>query len=128
MKYLVLPDVEAAARTVLAGHLRVPVSVEWPRSLPREFALVTVTGGVDGDVTLATVDLLVECFAASTVRASEIARLAGARLRNVTEPWGPVHVQRCNVDAPVLYPDPRTQAHTRYQFTAEAVLIMEVQA
>lgn len=118
---VIFGDPEAAARTWLNPRLSpVKVSTEVPDVRPNEFVKVTLTGGFDANLITENPQLTFECWAATSVRASEICRLVKAHLKAMNgETVNGVFVRGVRtVGAPASFPDPQTSL-PRYQYTAE---------
>lgn len=120
---VVFPDVEGAAalflRTALKVHgWTVTVATRVPATMPANMVRVSRTGGTRRDLVTDRPQLTIECWAADSIKASELARLAqglmhsaagaevaGVWVRSVEEVGG---IQSL--------PDPDTNK-PRYQFT-----------
>lgn len=105
------PDVEALVLKILAGLGTVSTKV--PNPMPDEFVRVSLAGG-SGDQFLDDVSLIVEAWAPTTVRASELARTARAALHearfNVVDGW---QIYGVSSAYPACFPDDVSE---RYQF------------
>lgn len=106
------PDVEALMIRLLKP-LGFAVSTKVPAKRDPEFIRVSVTGG-DGGFLIDTPTLLVECWSASSVVASEMARKARVALIasrfDVVDGW---QVYGIECAYPVYFPD---ETSDRYQF------------
>lgn len=118
---VVFGDPEAAVRAWLNPRITpVKVSTEVPDPRPNELVKVTVTGGFDPNLVTETPRLTFECWALTSVRASEICREVKAYVKAMNgETVNGVFVRAVRtVGAPVSFPDPQTTL-PRYQYTAE---------
>lgn len=109
------PDVEALALAVL-NPMGVHVSTKVPTTRPKKFIRASLAGG--GEVSIFdTPRVLVECFAPTTVEASELARKARLQLQlaqfDIVAGW---QLYGVDADYPVNFPD---EVSERYQFLAE---------
>lgn len=121
-------DVEAANITYLAGALpagvvvatRIPRSSHGEEAFPALMVRVTRTGGTRWSVAHDGPTVLVECWAASSTAAWDLAAAARDALLALDNTLiGDVWLShRAEAGGPVNYPDPRTQHH-RYQFLHE---------
>jgi hypothetical protein len=111
-------DIEAEVVTLLDAALPVDVSTRLPNPVPGAGAVrVTRAGGNARNLMQSDPRLLVECFAADSVTAFNLARLAYAHLwatYGTTDTWG----GRASLTEPVNFPDPSTKG-ARYQFVAQ---------
>lgn len=106
------PDVEADARTYLDAQLSARVSTKVPNPRVADMVVLQVVGGSGvADHVVASSLLSVQCWAADSVAASQLAREAAAHLRA----WA-LYVARTST--PASFPDPATSL-PRYVFTAE---------
>lgn len=118
------PVAETVVITWLAGQLdpvRVVSQVPSPR--PGELVKVTRVGGPQRDLRTDSPLVLVECWAATRVRAGELAADARAaahamRSQRVGDVWVKDVV---DVAGPSFFPDPDTTS-PRYQFTVQPYL------
>lgn len=122
MGNLVPVDMEAEVVGVLTPALGVPFSTQIPNPRPVEFGRVTTTGG--GQVNMVTDQprLMIECWAADSVRARAIAGQAYGQLLATygsSDTWG----GRASLTSPVNYPDP--DVGPRYQFFATIIATMQ---
>lgn len=118
---IVFGDPEAAAIIWLDPKLGdVEVSTEVPSERPDELVKVSLTGGGDPNIVTERAQLTFECWAADSVRASEICRTVKALVRAMAgQTVNGVFVRSVGtVGAPVSFPDPETEL-PRYQYTAE---------
>ena len=108
------PDIEVLGLSILRG-VAPQVATKVPANRPPEFIRVSVTGG-SGDGLFDDAQLLVECWASSTVTASQMARDARNRLLasrfDVVDGW---QVYGIDCAYPVYFPDETSE---RYQFPA----------
>lgn len=106
------PDVEALGLALLSG-VAPSVATKVPADRPAEFIRLSLTGG-SGDGLFDDAQLLVECWAPSTVKASQMAREARNRLLDarfdVVQGW---QVYGIDCAYPVYFPD---ETSDRYQF------------
>ena len=109
------PDVEALALSIL-NPMGVHVSTRVPHKRPERFIRASLAGGGEDSI-FDTPRILVECFAPSTVDASELARKARLQLQlsqfDVVGDW---QLYGVSADYPTYFPD---EAAERYQFLAE---------
>ena len=118
---VVFGDVEAVAIAWLNPRLApVKTSTEVPSTRPAEFVKVSLTGGYDPNRVTERPQLTFECWAANSIRASEICRAVKANLKAMEgETVNDVFVRAVTtVGGPVSFPDPQTTL-PRYQYTAE---------
>lgn len=118
---VVFGDVEAAVITWLKPRLApVKASTEVPSTRPTEFVKVSLTGGYDPNLITERPQLTFECWAATSIRASEICRTVKANVRSMEgETVTGVFVREVRqVGGPTSFPDPATNL-PRYQYTAE---------
>lgn len=123
MEVLVSGDVEAAAIGYLRAELTARgysphVSTEVPSTMPAQMVRVSLTGGTRRDMVTDRPQLTVEVWAASSVTASSMVRLAHGLMHAVvqTEQAG-VWVRAVeDVGGVQFFPDPDTN-NPRYQFT-----------
>ena len=109
------PDVELLVLTMLKP-MGVLASTKVPNPRPKKFIRASLAGG--GEVSIFdTPRVLVECWAPTTVEASELARKARLQLQmsqfDVIGEW---QIYGINADYPTNFPD---EASERYQFLAE---------
>lgn len=109
------PDVEALALAMLKP-MGVPASTKVPTKRPERFIRASLAGGGEYSI-FDTPRVLVECWAPTTVAASEIARKARLQLQlsqfDVIAGW---QVYGVSADYPTYFPDETSE---RYQFLAE---------
>jgi hypothetical protein len=118
---VIFGDPEAAVIVWLTARLGgVEVSTNVPSDRPAEFVKVSLTGGGDPNMVTERAQLTFECWAADSVRASEICRMVKALVRAMEgQTVDGVFVRSVRtVGAPVSFPDPATDL-PRYQYTAE---------
>lgn len=106
------PDVELLVLTML-NPMGVNVSTRVPATRPKKFIRASLAGG--GEVSIFdTPRVLVECWAPTTVEASELARKARLQLQmsqfDVIGDW---QIYGISADYPVNFPDETSE---RYQF------------
>lgn len=108
-------DVEGEVVTLLTGAAD-SVGTEVPNPRTDTIIRVTRAGGSARNAMQADVRLLIECWAADSVAAFNLAATAYARLR---DRYGPADVWggRAGLADPVNFPDPDTES-PRYQFVA----------
>jgi hypothetical protein len=120
-EYVVFGDLEAAAITWLSARVGdVQVGTEVPDPRPDELIKVSRTGGSDTNIVTERGQLTFECWAADSVRASELCRLVAALVRAMDgQTVDEIFIRRVRtVGGPVAFPDPATDL-PRYQYTAE---------
>lgn len=118
---VVFGDTEAAVIAWLKPRIApVKASTEVPSTRPTEFVKVTLTGGYDANVATERPQVTFECWAATSIRASEICRTVKAHMRAMAgETAAGVFVRDViTVGGPTSFPDPQTTL-PRYQWTAE---------
>ena len=118
---VVFGDAEAAVIAWLKPRIApVKPSTEVPSTRPDELVKVTLTGGFDPNPVSENPQLTFECWAATSIRASEICREVKAHLKAMNgETVNGVFVRAVRtVGAPASFPDPQTNL-PRYQYTAE---------
>jgi hypothetical protein len=125
---VVAPDVEAVVVAGLAAGLPgVTVATNVPNSRPVKLVRVRRRGGPRRDVVLETPLLLVDCWAAEEVVASDLARLAAgvfASLQGQTVAGS--HITHAEIlGGPSNDPDPDS-ASPRYSFTGQLTTFAEV--
>ncbi|MGO1547921.1 hypothetical protein [Microbacterium gubbeenense] len=108
-------DIDAMVRTFLLAHVPVPVHVSVPKTRPAEFIVARRNGGAAGNRVVDFPTVTVDVWAASSVRASELAEAARTAflhssldmplVRGVEELTGPYSV-----------PDPESGT-ARYRFS-----------
>jgi metal-dependent amidase/aminoacylase/carboxypeptidase family protein len=114
-------DPEAAAISWLNPRLEgVEVSTEVPIQRPDELVKVSLTGGSDPNIVTELAQLTFECWAADSVRASDIARQVKALVRAMAgRTVNGIFVRSVRtVGGVVSFEDPETSL-PRYQYTAE---------
>ena len=106
------PDVEALALAVL-NPMGVHVSTKVPNPRPKKFIRASLAGGGEYSI-FDTPRVLVECFAPTTVEASELARQARLQLQlaqfDIVAGW---QLYGVSADYPVSFED---ETSPRYQF------------
>lgn len=117
---LAFPDAEAVAVAALDAALTVPVSTRVPNPRPAVFVRVARVGGARVNLVTDAPVLVVECWAASSVAAAELARLARAHLFALegSTTAGAWVRKVLDVAGPQSFPDPVSES-PRYQFTAQ---------
>lgn len=118
---VIFGDPEAAAVTWLNPRLGGPeVSTDVPAARPDEFVKVSLTGGSDPNIVTERAQLTFECWAADSVRASDICRLVKALVRAMAgQTVNGIFVRSVRTVGGVAnFPDPES-ASPRYQYTAE---------
>lgn len=118
MEVIAFPDVEAFAVTYLRSKITgATVATRVPTTMPAQMVRVSRAGGAARDLVTDSALLLVECWAESSVAASELARLCRAHLLAAARASNLV-TKVVDVSGTVSLPDPATN-NPRYQFTVE---------
>jgi len=120
---IITGDVEGAAIAYLTAELTsrgitADVSVQVPDVMPAKMVRVSLTGGTRANVVTDRPQLTVECWAGSTVEASELARLChGLMLAAGGTSAGGIWVRKVEEVGGVQFlPDPDTNS-PKYLFT-----------
>ena len=116
---ILFPDVEAIAVSYLKDSLAdTPISTRVPDPRPARFIRVMAVGGSKARLNADSVMLTFQCWEATTVKASELARLARAYVHALagTDVAGNWVYRVIDVGGPAFAPDPSTNT-PRYQFT-----------
>lgn len=102
-----LPNTTAALVTFLSAAVSVPFATAVPRVRPLEFGVVTATGGGVRNLAQAQPTFSVECWAATSVRAAQMARTAWSALDAADGTFiaDGVWVGDANLTLPVDFPD-----------------------
>lgn len=122
MEVLVAGDAEAAAVGFLRAGLgsrgySPTVSTRVPSVMPVQMVRVSLTGGTRRDVVTDRAQLTIECWDASSVTASNMARLAHGLMHSAAQTVQGVWVRAVeDVSGVQFFPDPDTN-DPRYQFT-----------
>lgn len=118
---VIFGDAEAAVVAWMKPRLApLKVSTEVPSTRPNELVKVSLTGGYEPNRATERPQLTFECWALTSVRASEICRIVKAHLKALEgETSTGVFVRGVTtVGGPTSFPDPQTNL-PRYQYTAE---------
>jgi hypothetical protein len=118
---VVFGDTEAAVIAWLKPLIApVKVSTEVPSTRPSEFVKVSLTGGYEPNRVTERPQVTFECWALTSIRASEICRTVKAHLKAMEgQSAAGVFVRGVTtVGGPTSFPDPATSL-PRYQYTAE---------
>ena len=118
-----LRDVEALVVGYLDPLMVPRVSTRIPNPRPAELVRVQRIGGVRQNLAQERPLLLVECWAASSVAAFDLAAQAWSLLDALDADW----FADVNLSSPVNLPDPLS-ASPRYQFTASLVVNLKESA
>lgn len=121
MGTLIPVDMEAEVIGILTAGVGVPFSTQIPNPRPAEFGRVTTTGGSQVNMVTDQPRLMIECWAADSVRAQEIAGQAYGQIVATYGAgfWG----GRASLTSLVNYPDP--DVGPRYQFFATIIATMQ---
>lgn len=109
------PPVIPALVTFLGAALSVPVSSVVPNPRPPAFVRLGATGGQRRNLSQADPTVLVECWAASSYQAMELASSAWSALEGADWLSPEVWVAESRASLPVDFPDP-TSEQARWQF------------
>lgn len=109
-------DIEAHVRSTLLA-LGDPVVTKVPNPRPSRFIRVSAAGGGRANLVQSRPFVIVECWAADTVAASDLASDAWGRIETAYGPDVPMTM-------PTDFPDPES-GQARYQFTAQPVIDLE---
>lgn len=120
---IITGDVEGAAVTFLRTGLNTlgktaTVATKVPNTMPASMVRVSLTGGTRENVVTDRPQLTVECWAADTVTASDLARSCHGLMHSAAGfTVGTIWVRRVeDVGGVAFFPDPDT-AKPRYQFS-----------
>ena len=123
MTALTVPDIEGALITLVESATSVDAGTR--RTQAAEFVRVNLTGGTLGTLVTGDATVLFECWAATSLRAFEIAQGVWAAVRNSGGAFvGPVWFVKADPQMPVNFPDPDTKS-PRYQFLATVRVALE---